>query len=186
MAGKYKEISDQTRQNFIDAFWSLYEKKDINKIKIQEICDIAGYHRNTFYYYFKDVYDVLDKIENIIIEDIAENWGESEGSADFVFSPEKIAGILEKYNKYLKILADEERGNRFSAKMRKVLKNYADDKIVYCEDKQKNDYIHEYHHAGFVALVLYYFKIGRTISIEEVVNIATEIPSEGKWLMRYK
>ncbi|WP_303870476.1 TetR/AcrR family transcriptional regulator [Acetobacterium wieringae] len=52
-----------TRQNLIDAFWLLYCKKNIEKITVKEICDVAGYNRSTFYVYFKDAYEILAEIE---------------------------------------------------------------------------------------------------------------------------
>ena len=57
-----------TRQNLMDAFWQLYQKKQINQIRIHEITDLAGYNRGTFYQYFHDVYDVLDQIEQELLE----------------------------------------------------------------------------------------------------------------------
>ena len=56
-----------TRQNLSDAFWQLYLKKKIEKITVKEICELAGYNRSTFYVYYKDVYDILNEIEDRII-----------------------------------------------------------------------------------------------------------------------
>jgi len=53
-----------TRQNLIDAFWLLYSKKKIEKITVKEVCTLSGYNRSTFYVYFKDVYEILEEIEN--------------------------------------------------------------------------------------------------------------------------
>jgi AcrR family transcriptional regulator len=52
-----------TRQNLIDAFWSLYCAKRIDRITVKEISLKAGYNRGTFYEYFPDVYGVLEHIE---------------------------------------------------------------------------------------------------------------------------
>ncbi|URN86257.1 TetR/AcrR family transcriptional regulator [Acetobacterium wieringae] len=60
-----------TRQNLIDSFWLLYCQKNIEKITVKEICEIAGYNRSTFYVYFNDVYEILEEIEEqtITVED---------------------------------------------------------------------------------------------------------------------
>ena len=52
-----------TRQNLIDAFWQLYCQKKIERISVKEVCALAGYNRSTFYVYFKDVYEILEEIE---------------------------------------------------------------------------------------------------------------------------
>jgi len=57
---KHPEITAQTRENLMQAFWSLYRQKKIDTISIKEITATAGYHRSTFYEYFVDIYDTSD------------------------------------------------------------------------------------------------------------------------------
>lgn len=184
MAGKYKEISDQTRQNFIDAFWQLYEKKDINKIKVQEICDIAGYHRNTFYHYFTDVYDVLGQIEDRIINELIENSDDGIVFYKGENTAKRFADVYEKNKKYFKLLADDEKGSRFPSKMKKALKDINGKIFDFCDDKKKNEYIHEYKLSGSIAAILYYFKEGDGLSLEEILELVLDLSGTGKWPMR--
>lgn len=53
-------MSLHTKQDIIDATIHLAETKAINKITIRDIVDACGITRNSFYYYFHDIYDVLD------------------------------------------------------------------------------------------------------------------------------
>lgn len=57
-----------TQSDFIAAFWILYTAKKIEKISIRELCELAGYNRTTFYAHFKDIYDLLDKAVNRMLE----------------------------------------------------------------------------------------------------------------------
>lgn len=52
-----------TKKVIKDTFITLLEEKDINKITVSEICKLADINRATFYRYYLDVYDLLDKIE---------------------------------------------------------------------------------------------------------------------------
>ena len=56
---KQPQITAQTKQNLIEAFWSLYCEQRIEKITVKDITNKAGYNRGTFYEYFTDVYAVL-------------------------------------------------------------------------------------------------------------------------------
>lgn len=67
---KQSEVTAQTKQNLVGAFWSLYCEKRIEKITVKEITLKAGYNRGTFYEYFTDVYDVLEQIEKSLIPTI--------------------------------------------------------------------------------------------------------------------
>lgn len=50
-------------------FLSLLEEKDIKKITVSEICKLSDINRATFYRYYLDVYDLLNKIqEDFIME----------------------------------------------------------------------------------------------------------------------
>jgi AcrR family transcriptional regulator len=57
----------RTRQNLIEAFWSLYCAKRIEKITVKEVCLKAGYNRGTFYEYFSDVYGLLEHLERSLL-----------------------------------------------------------------------------------------------------------------------
>lgn len=69
---KQPEVTAATKQCLIDAFWTLYEKKRIDQIRIKEITDLAHFHRLTFYEYFTDIYDLLKQEETEIIEQLEE------------------------------------------------------------------------------------------------------------------
>ena len=43
------QMNEETRKNIITAFLALYEKKNINNIRVVEIIEKAGYNRSTFY-----------------------------------------------------------------------------------------------------------------------------------------
>ncbi|MEI2394163.1 MULTISPECIES: TetR/AcrR family transcriptional regulator [Paenibacillus] len=69
---KQPEITEKTRQNFIDVFCELYSQKPIEKISVQEIAKKSGYNRSTFYQYFTDIYELLDSVENDLLNYIKE------------------------------------------------------------------------------------------------------------------
>lgn len=53
-------MNDHTRNDILNAFNTLIEKKNFEKITVQNILDEAGIGRATFYRYFKDKYDVMN------------------------------------------------------------------------------------------------------------------------------
>lgn len=48
----------------------LLKTKDIKKITVSEICEKADINRATFYRYYLDVYDLLEKIEEDLVEEL--------------------------------------------------------------------------------------------------------------------
>lgn len=52
-----------TKRKIADCVKQLMRKKEIRKITIQDIMDSTGMSRQSFYYHFKDIYDVLEWVE---------------------------------------------------------------------------------------------------------------------------
>jgi len=64
---KNPQQTELTKQKLQTAFWDIYEEKTFEKITVREITERAGVNRSTFYAYYKDVYDVLEQVENEIL-----------------------------------------------------------------------------------------------------------------------
>lgn len=51
--------TQQTKKLLADSLKSIMANKALNKIAIREICEESGYNRQTFYYHFEDIYDLV-------------------------------------------------------------------------------------------------------------------------------
>lgn len=61
-----------TKMVIVQSFTKIIREKPLNKITVKEICDMAEINRATFYKYYLDVYDLLDKIEEQFLEELRE------------------------------------------------------------------------------------------------------------------
>lgn len=55
-------MCNATKRKIADCVKQLMKKKEIRKITIQDIMDATNMSRQSFYYHFKDIYDVLEWI----------------------------------------------------------------------------------------------------------------------------
>ncbi|MBQ9098714.1 MAG: TetR family transcriptional regulator [Clostridia bacterium] len=51
-----------TKKAIVESFLRLAGKKALEKITVRDIVDDCGINRNTFYYYFQDIYAVLEEL----------------------------------------------------------------------------------------------------------------------------
>ncbi len=81
-----------------DAFWELLAKKPYNKITVKDIVELCHVNRNTFYYHYSDISDLL--------EGTFEKWADeiiSSGRANKALE-ETLAPLIESFINYKKEL----------------------------------------------------------------------------------
>ena len=61
-----------TKMAIVKAFEELARGKNVDRITVKEITDKCQISRNTFYYHFKDIYDVLEEMLNQRVEQMIE------------------------------------------------------------------------------------------------------------------
>lgn len=81
-------MSRFTRQALVDSFLKLAEGKSLDKLTVREIVLDCGLNRNTFYYYFTDIYALAEEILVSISERAAARCRETgslaQGGAEIV------------------------------------------------------------------------------------------------------
>lgn len=76
-------MSRTTEHAIIDCTIRLAEKKSIKKITVKNIADSCGITRNTFYYYFHDIYDVIDSFVDEKLNELIEESNDDPNAAIF-------------------------------------------------------------------------------------------------------
>ena len=59
-----------TKQTIKECFFFFFYEKEINKITVSELCSKADINRATFYRYYIDIYDLLEKIQDDFINEL--------------------------------------------------------------------------------------------------------------------
>ena len=59
---KNNKRKKESQMKIKNTFFELLKKKELNKIKVSEICQMAEINRSTFYVNYLDVFDLADKI----------------------------------------------------------------------------------------------------------------------------
>jgi AcrR family transcriptional regulator len=167
------DITEQTRRNLLEAFWSLYEEKGLELITVKEIAARAGYNRGTFYEYFRDTRHCLDQIEDLALprrDELPPIPGDAAGGPDPVGS--FIALYQEKIRYYRLLLGD--RGDpAFQRKLVDRVKAVlaGDPRLPDGADPVELDVRLEYILAGMIGVLRYYFERRPGITQRELIGI---------------
>jgi AcrR family transcriptional regulator len=170
---KQSEITEQTMQNLIQAFWSIYLTKRIEKITVKEITQKAGYNRGTFYEYFQDVYEVLEVIENLSLPSLDELPPLIDVKTN---TPAFLNSFMELYQekyKYYNHLLGENGDPAFQRKLKNSLKTSI---IRALENKGKIDLVEidfmlEYILSGMIGVLIYMFQQKPNLAEEKIISL---------------
>ena len=64
----------RTKAILLQSLISLMSEKKINKITVKELTDLADVNRSTFYLYYQDLFDMLEKVEMELFDDFRGNY----------------------------------------------------------------------------------------------------------------
>lgn len=171
---KQPQITEATRKTFITAFMELYEEKPVEKITIQELSSKAGYNRSTFYQYFKDIYDLLEYIEEDLLKYIKVNIGKKIGiaSLDESFLQVFISMYQEK-DLYLRVLFGSHNSARFIYRLKNELIVIFSEKVNIQTDSKV--YLLDFYLSGILAVISRWFISQKDMSLEKFALLMRHI-----------
>lgn len=82
--------SEVTKQALADAFAALAEKTPVDKITVGHLAETCGLNRQTFYYHFQDMFDLVEWL-------LEKQLDQSDGSADWRQALEQVFGYIEQH-----------------------------------------------------------------------------------------
>lgn len=166
--GVYNEARTKTKKKFQNVFLQLYKEKCINRITVKEITDLAGFTRGTFYLHFKDVYDILDSIEDELLTNskYISFTNKTNSNANDVISD--AIDLFESYGDSLCILLSENGDPKFIIEYKNRLKQNII-KMLALNDKHKqiDDFQLEFVVSGMLSSIIYWYT-ERPFEIEEL------------------
>lgn len=170
---KQPEITDKTRQRFVDVFCELYAKTPIEKISIQKLTNLAGYNRSTFYHYFSDIYELLEYVEQDLLSYVRKSI-ESRNTN----SPQHIFKLFEDKELSVKALLGEYGNIRFLEKIKSefnISETYSDK----LEDTSLTPYLMEFQISTSLTLFHLWLKRGKDLKPEKLFSLIHELYTKG-------
>ncbi len=187
---KNPELTEQTKQNIVQAFWSLYAEKDMNQISVKEITERAGYNRSTFYAYFGNTDEVLEYVVEELYSS-ARKMGLGHGCKDTVTQVNETTGAGEithrfvqfysEYKKYLSVLFGKMQAPVFTKRLWELAEPHYSEYLEELSPKQRVEipYAIEYNLCGMFMMIAKWHKNGQDIPIERLEEILKILSQQG-------
>lgn len=173
---KQPEVTNTTRQIFIDVFCELYEQKPIEKITIQELTKKSGFSRSTFYQYFCDIYELLEYVENDILKYINSKIREDKNSS----SPnlQYIVSIFKEKEKYFNALLGKNGNIHFLERVKQEIPVERTGWNV-CQTDSIDPYLREFYITTTLSLFRLWQQKEYDIPAEKIFDLILRLRSDG-------
>ena len=130
----YEKKRKKTEKQIEDSLLQLMKEQTFETISIRQLIDLAEVNRSTFYRHYLDKYDLLEKIENRLLDDLKAYYQEALDSSclfklekefkveDYIHDKQNLFHFFEPYLEDLAILLGPNGSSTSSWLLREVLR----------------------------------------------------------------
>ena len=183
---KRPEATALTRENIMQAFWSLYCQKKIDHISIKEITDKAGYHRSTFYEYFVDIYDLLNQLEDEVLARMRAEVLQSLSIPSNSNLVQILADRYEAQGEYLRVLLGENGNPHFAKKVKAEMGVALTRRFGLPENDSHTAYIMEFGLSAIISTITHWYQNSKDLPFDELVVLIRSMLLDGVFPMLQK
>lgn len=154
-----KESQEKIEKTFIQ----LLQTKEVNQISVTDICKLSNINRSTFYANYIDIYDLVNKIEEKMINDFFEIYSDEREMQKHSYNFLKLFTHIKEnqlfYKTYFKLNFD------FNSNLFRI----DDDEVAkFCVSSKFIDYRIEFFRAGLNAIIKKWLYNGCKETPEEI------------------
>lgn len=177
---KQPEITEATRNTFIEAFCALYKTTPIEKITVKELVQRAGYSRATFYNYFRDAYDLLEYVEDEFITSllgtITENIARHKDFDNFICV---FVDLVKSKETYLNVFMNSSNHLPFVERLKEAAVPLLLTAFRVSHDNVTARYALEFYISGMIPLIGTWLKRNQDLSTEALAQLIKGILQDG-------
>lgn len=179
----------KTRQQLRRCLSILLKEKKIQDISVRELTEMADLNRGTFYLHYKDVFDLLEKIELELLEEL--NMALAKHQKDELREkPSRlfidVFQCVQNNADMVQILLGENGDLNFSNRVRSVVREKClEDWMATFHDKKSTlfDAYYSFIVSGCIGLVMYWLQNDLRESPQEMAEIAEQIIRNGMLIL---
>lgn len=169
----------RTKKALRECLFRLLEEKSADEITVKELTELADINRSTFYFYYKDIDDMLlciqDEIYSVFEEDVIKKADVFETAEDFVQYLTRFLVFCKENEKHCKFVLGNDPKNTLSRRIRDGLMQCIPDTLLFFDEEDPKRYLTSYAVAGFWQLIISWMYDGMKIPPREMAVFMTNV-----------
>lgn len=172
-----------TRMVLKESMIQLLKEKQISDITVKEICSLADVNRSTFYAHYLDLYDLLTKMEEEVLDDMQSYFGQHDFNKDeeSIQMTEKLLDYVVANKEIVQILLHENADPNFQKRVLKIAQEYltASWKPPEGYEEEFSHYVSVFIIGGGLQMVKEWMDSDLTLSTKEMARLINNIANHG-------
>ncbi|MGN0546911.1 MAG: TetR/AcrR family transcriptional regulator [Acutalibacteraceae bacterium] len=167
-------MQKDTKKLIFDTFIEQLEKKPFDKITVKDIVESCGINRNTFYYYYSDIYDLL---EEVFTEELKVITEQHKNGGSWLEAFIKVANTAYRHKKIINNICSSRSYDYFENYMYKSCKHIMIDFIQYTSSgmavpDEDVEFIASFYEYAFFGIISEWFRTGMR---EDPLELASQL-----------
>lgn len=162
----------RTKKALRDALFELLESKTINQVTVTELTTLADVNRATFYFYYTDLNDMVNQIQNETYQTFMNVLSESipdistiEGFAEYA---NRLLVFCKEHETLCKFIINNDANNKLYKKMQTLMMKHISNSADVFADNNPAKYSTSYVLSGITGILTEWINDGMTIPTEEL------------------
>lgn len=173
----------RTKKALRDALLTLLENKHINQISVTELTNLADVNRATFYFYYTDLLDMLQQIQNESYQAFKEIIDEPTSAIStiegFTTYCERLILFCQEHETLVRFITNNDANNQLYKQIRiLMLNNIPNSKDVY-DERNPARYTTNFILTAMVGIVIDWMDEGMKIPAHELAEFCANIYING-------
>lgn len=164
----------KTKRALRQSLFQLIEKKSISQITVTELTELADVNRSTFYLYYNDVPDMMEKIQNeiynVVYRTVIHKISEFTSVDDFYSYYIDILKLCEENHELFRFVTRNECNNGLAERIKQSVRYVVPDSAKVFDKHDPRHYLTTYALSGTVAVILDWINDGVLITCEDMAK----------------
>lgn len=179
----------RTRERLRQAMVQLLLEKEPQAITVRELTDLADVNRGTFYTHYKDIYDMLEQMENEMfreLEALLDSYSAESILRDLTAIFEDVFAFVGRNREMIQVFVGNQAADRFSRRLNALIYTRCVDnwREIYTRVEADAGYTMEFVVAGAVGLLRAWVERGSRESPAEMARLANRLIGSGAYPAR--
>lgn len=164
----------RTKKNLRNSLFSLLEEKSINQITVTELTTLADVNRSTFYLYYSDIYDMMEKIQQEIYAGFVEtvvcfqsDFSDAESFATYCL---RFLEFCKENHQVCRFITRNDCNNHLAEKIKLAVRCVIPDSADHFPDSDPRNYMTTFALSGMLATILEWMNNGMKIPTEDMAR----------------